>query len=82
MGPQSNDHQVEEHVERMRELFGRNLREARKVARLSQRDIHTISGYSQSFISEIETGKRSISLDNMAVLAKVLNVPLWTMLKP
>ncbi|MCJ8029965.1 helix-turn-helix domain-containing protein [Shinella yambaruensis] len=66
----------------MRELFGRNLREARKVARLSQRDIHTISGYSQSFISEIETGKRSISLDNMAVLAKVLNVPLWTMLKP
>lgn len=62
--------------------FGRNFRKARKAAKLSQRDITAIAGFAQSFISEVETGKSPISIDNMAELARVVGVPLWNLLKP
>lgn len=62
--------------------FGQNFRRARKAARLTQRDITDRAGYAQSFISEVETGRCAINIDNMAALAKVVNVPLWKLLVP
>lgn len=62
--------------------FGQNFREARKAAKLTQRDITEKAGYAQSFISEVETGRCAINIDNMAALAKVVNVPLWKLLIP
>ena len=63
-------------------VFGRNFREARKAAQLSQRDVTERLGFAQSFISEVETGKSTVSVDNMAALAKLVGVPLWKLLQP
>lgn len=63
-------------------IFGQNFRKARKAANLTQRDITEMAGYAQSFISEVETGRCAINIDNMAALANVVNVPLWKLLLP
>ena len=63
-------------------IFGRNFREARKAVKLTQRDITDRAGYAQSFISEVETGRCAINIDNMAALAKIVSVPLWKLLLP
>lgn len=63
-------------------IFGRNLKAARQEMGLSQRDITARAGFAQSFISEVENGRSTINLDNMAVLAKLLNKPLWQLLTP
>jgi len=66
----------------IRIIFGQNFRRARKAAKLTQQNITDIAGYAQSFISEVETGRCAISIDYMAALAKVVNVPLWKLLIP
>lgn len=65
-----------------RALFAENFRKARVAAKLSQREITAQCGFAQSFISEVETCKSPISLDNAAILAGVVKVPLWQLLKP
>lgn len=69
-------------VSEERITFGANFRRARRAKKLSQRDVTTRTGFAQSFISEVETGKSPIGIDNMAVLAKLVGVPLWELLKP
>ncbi|MDE1475872.1 helix-turn-helix domain-containing protein [Xenorhabdus bovienii] len=63
-------------------IFARNFREARKAAKLSQREVRSITGFAQSWISEVETGRSTINLDNMAILADCVGVPLWKLLRP
>ncbi|ALR23155.1 helix-turn-helix domain-containing protein [Sphingobium baderi] len=62
-------------------LFGRNFREARQAAGLSQQAVHAETGLAQSFISDVERGKSTISLDNAAYLANCVRVPLWKLLE-
>lgn len=63
-------------------IFARNFREARKVANLTQRAINDKTGFAQSWISEVETGQSAINIDNMAILARAVDVPLWKLLLP
>ncbi|MCC4618378.1 helix-turn-helix transcriptional regulator [Xanthomonas campestris pv. campestris] len=63
-------------------IFARNFRQARKAAKLSQRDVRDRTGLTRSWISNIETGKSPPNLDNMAMLAKCVGVPLWKLLVP
>jgi ribosome-binding protein aMBF1 (putative translation factor) len=63
-------------------IFARNFRKARKAANLTQRAVNDKTGFAQSWISEVETGQSSINIDNMAILAKLVNVPLWQLLVP
>ncbi len=65
-----------------RVTFGVNFRKARRAKKLSQRDVTAHTGFAQSFISEVETGKSPIGIDNMAVLAELVDVPLWKLLQP
>ena len=67
-------------VERL--IFAKNFRKARTAAKLSQRAVRDRTGFAQSWISEIETGKMSVTIDNMARLARCVNVPLWQLLVP
>lgn len=69
-------------VSEERAIFGANFRKARRAKKLSQRDVTALTGFAQSFISEVETGKSSIGIDNMATLAKLVDVPLWQLMKP
>ncbi|MEJ2124603.1 MAG: helix-turn-helix transcriptional regulator [Alphaproteobacteria bacterium] len=64
-----------------RQVFGRNFRSARERLRLSQRDVHQITGVAQSHISEIETGQSNISVDTMVKLANTVRKPLWKLFK-
>lgn len=63
-------------------VFARNFSLARKNKKLSQSKIHQLTGFAQSWISEVETGKSTINIDNMARLADVVDQPLWKLLKP
>jgi len=63
-------------------IFGQAFREARKKAELTQRDITILKGFAQAYICDVETGKSSISVDHMAELAHLVDVPLWRLLKP
>lgn len=63
-------------------IFARNLKKSRKAVKLTQRGIKDRTGFAQSWISEVETGRSTINLDNMAVLANCVGVPLWQLLVP
>ena len=47
------------------EKLGDNIRSARKKAGLSQEEFADIAGFSCSYYTEIETGKRNISILNL-----------------
>jgi transcriptional regulator with XRE-family HTH domain len=57
------------------------MRQLRKTAGFSQDRLGRASDLSGKFIGEVERGEKSISLDNLAHLARALRVPLGTMLK-
>ena len=48
----------------------------RERERLTQRELATAAGISQSYLAEIEGGKKPGSLAAMAAIAKVLRIPL------
>jgi len=65
-----------------RRIFSTNFARYRMEAELSQTRITELTGIAQSWISELENGKKTPRLDDMAILAKVIEVPLWRLLKP
>lgn len=77
-----NEEETDKPVAAERLIFAKNFRKARKAAKLSQRDVRDKTGLAQSWVSEVETGKMSLTIDNMAKLAHVVGVPLWQLLVP
>lgn len=62
--------------------FGKNLRRYRQLIHLSQQELAKTTDLSQSFISDVETGKQAVNLFNAEKLARAVNVPLWRLLRP
>lgn len=58
------------------ERFGARLKALRIAAGLSQEQVGLECDLSQTYISEVEGGKRNISLLNIRRIAKILGVPL------
>lgn len=56
--------------------FGRRLRELREAAELRQVDVATRAGVTTAYVSEIERGGRSPTLDVVYALAWALGVPV------
>ncbi len=54
--------------------IGDNIRKARKRMGYSQEAFADIAGFSRSYITEIETGKRNISVLNLIKIIEALNV--------
>lgn len=54
--------------------LGNNIREARKLKGYSQEEFADIAGFSRSYYTEIETGKRNISVLNLIKIIKALKV--------
>jgi transcriptional regulator with XRE-family HTH domain len=69
-------------IPKERIIFARNLRTARKATGQSQGAIGKIAGLAQPFISEVELGKTTVSLDNAAHLADAVGIPLYKLLMP
>ena len=68
-------------VSTLRATFGRHLRQLRGRRGWSQEFLAAKAGLSGKFLGEVERGEKSISLDNLAHLARALRVPLMAMLK-
>lgn len=54
--------------------FGARLRDLRQERNLTQEELAEAAGFSRSYYTEIETGKRNISLLNLQRLAKCLKL--------
>jgi transcriptional regulator with XRE-family HTH domain len=54
--------------------IGDNIRKVRKQRGYSQEEFADIAGFSRSYYTEIETGKRNISVLNLIKIIKTLKV--------
>jgi len=59
-----------------RDIFSKNLRQARRMKDISQEDLALRADFSRTYVSEVERGVRNISIDKMDLLAQALEVPL------
>ena len=57
------------------EVVGRVLREARESAGITQQDAAMRANMDRAYVSEVENGKRSISLDRLFLLCNAIGVP-------
>lgn len=65
-----------------RVVFGQRLRLAREAMSLSQEALAEKAEIHRTYVSQVESGKRNIAVDNMEKLAAAVGLELWTMLKP
>jgi len=61
----------------LRVLFGRRIRTLRQVRGFSQERFAHHSGLDRSYVGGVERGQRNVSLDNIAVLARALDLPVY-----
>lgn len=59
-----------------RVLFGQRLKHLRTQAGLTQNDLGFKTGIDRSYLSNIETGDRNVSIDIMEKLADALGIPM------
>ncbi|MEP6606514.1 MAG: helix-turn-helix transcriptional regulator [Nitrosospira sp.] len=67
---------------RERRIFSLNFKLARIKAGLTQNALAKKTGLGQSFISDVENAKSTISLDHANLLASAVKLPLWQLLTP
>lgn len=60
--------------QRLRELFGRRVRELRTRRRLTQQQLGEMAGMHPAYIGGVERGERNITLDGVERLAHALGV--------
>jgi y4mF family transcriptional regulator len=68
-------------VPKHRRILGDNLRNARKQATLTQEKLAEKAGLSVVFISLLENGRRTASLDSMLAIAKALGVEIHDLVR-
>jgi transcriptional regulator with XRE-family HTH domain len=62
-------------------VFGTNLKKIREKKNLSQEQLAYEVGFSRSYYTEVETGKRNISLLNIIRIAAHLQIELDELIK-
>ena len=66
----------------LRDILARNMRRLRAARGLSQEALAHESGINRTYLSAIERSERNISIDNIARIAKGLDIESWKLLKP
>jgi transcriptional regulator with XRE-family HTH domain len=66
----------------LREVFARNVRLVRIHGGSSQERLADDAGLDRTFVSSLERGVRNISIDNIELLARALQVPAHELLDP
>lgn len=61
--------------------LGQKIRQRRIELGLTQEELATNSGLNRSYISEVESGKRNISLNNIEKIAHALKIPIANLLE-
>ena len=62
--------------DQIRLRFGNAVRKLRMQKNISQEDFAYLCGLHRTYISDIELGKRNISLDNIEKIAEALDISL------
>lgn len=60
----------------IRKIFGAKLKCSRKQKELSQEELGFKASLHRTYISEVERGRRNISIVNIAKVAKALNLKI------
>lgn len=58
-------------------LFGKNVKKYRIASKLSQEKLAELTGLHRTYISDIERGLRSISLNNIEKISVALNIEIY-----
>jgi transcriptional regulator with XRE-family HTH domain len=69
-------------VNALRMSVGKNVKAARELADLSQRDLCAKTGISQSYLSQVENGTWNIGLDNIERIARAVGIAPYLLLHP
>ncbi len=56
--------------------FGKAVRKLRSDRGISQEEFAELCGLHRTYISDVELGKRNVSLENIGRIAEALNMPL------
>ncbi|MBI4967266.1 MAG: helix-turn-helix transcriptional regulator [Rhodospirillales bacterium] len=64
-----------------KEILARNLRRIRKSTGLSQEELADRAGLHRTYISSIERAERNISIENIFLLARALDVEPGDLIK-
>lgn len=56
-------------------MFGKNVQKYRKLLKLTQEELAEKIDVSQTFLANIERGKRGASMETIELLAKSLSIP-------
>jgi transcriptional regulator with XRE-family HTH domain len=62
-------------------VLAKNMRRLRAARRLSQEALAHECGINRTYLSAVERSERNISIDNIARIAKGLEVDAWKLLK-
>lgn len=63
-------------TDHIQKKFGSRVRELRKLRALSQEDLSFKCDLDRTYVSQVEQGKRNISLQNIKAMADALDVPI------
>jgi len=66
----------------LRTVFSQNIRRIRNYRKLSQADFAEKMDISIPFLSDIENGKKWVSLATLVKMAEALNIEAYELLKP
>jgi transcriptional regulator with XRE-family HTH domain len=66
----------------IRNLFAKNLKRYRELAKISQMDLAVASGLAHNFINDIENEKKFVSDETIAKLARTLDVEPYKLFLP
>jgi transcriptional regulator with XRE-family HTH domain len=61
--------------------FGKRIKDLRINNKWSQQDLADVSGFHKNYVGMVERGERNISLKNIEVFAKSLNVKMSNLLE-
>src|ERR1700742_1117263 len=82
MGRGKRPNETGSEVSALRMSVGKNVKAARELADLSQRDLCAKTGISQSYLSQVENGTWNIGLDNIERIARAVGVAPYLLLPP
>ena len=60
--------------------IGERIRQARKRAGLTQKQLGEISGTSETTVKQYELGKRQPRIEQLQAIATALEVPVWELM--
>jgi len=61
--------------------FGKHLKDLRKTHKITQEKLAELANMDRSYISDIERGIKTVSIEKLYQIAKAFNMELWELLK-